>query len=551
MSTAGKEKLKQQLANFVGTRLRRLPEFSDIYEAMESEEQIFKREDRLQFMEECWSKSKAANREKGVRWTNHKICHEMFQNAFEGHSRMYVQMPSLMSQDTRFDTPKENEAVLLQCSLLTLQMLDYDLMMFRAMGDEENIAYKDAALNHYRPYLFSYVAEVDRDTYIGLQRLQEGSESREESSPYVWLPCTFNLDSNGSYFDLAGYVVQSASYIKKIQKKLHILEDEKTPAAVKRCILDGYKLDRAWLKDDACFIKEIKKQFGNKPLVAIDVYKIGNGNTVFVQGQDPDMSFFYDIGFNYRHRSGRIGSGKSYTYCNTMDIVRSKNPSFFILSHWDMDHIAGCFYARKGFLDKEWFAPDCYDACKDAQRLAIYLGLKKCLHLAKRPLNSAVAERLIGQINIPDSASPFQTLATYKFYRGEKADCDSSLPNCEGIVIEYTDVKKGKRVLMMGDVNYASFNSARLAEQEAEFAHTQIDYLIAPHHGSQHTAYEKITDNGKMKKKTGTKAVICCTDESMKNRPNPDHRKNLEDRFDEVLATESAALPNYSISICI
>lgn len=116
MSATGKEKLKQQLANFVGTRLRRLPEFSHIYEAMESEEQIANLENRLQFMEDYWKRNEVASREKGVRWTNHKICHEMFQNAFEGHSRMYVQMPSLIPEDTRFDTPEDNETVLLQCS---------------------------------------------------------------------------------------------------------------------------------------------------------------------------------------------------------------------------------------------------------------------------------------------------------------------------------------------------------------------------------------------------------------------------------------------------
>lgn len=549
MRAKGKEKLKQQLANFVGTRLRRLPEFSDIYEAMESKEQIANLENRFQFMEDYWKRNEVAYREKGVRWTNHKICHEMFQNAFEGHSRMYIQMPGLMPEDTRFDTPEENETVLLQCSLLTLQMLDYDLMMFRAMSDGEDEDYRNAALNHYHPYLFSYVAEVNWEDYKKLQRLQEASEGREDSAPYVWLPCTFNPRNYVTGMNLSGYVVQSASDIEKIGADLYILENEKTPPAVKKSILNGYTMNSSWLKDDDSFILNLKKKLGDKPLATIDVYKIGNGNCVFAQGKDPDKSFFYDIGFHYRHRPNLVGTNKTHSYRNTMKRVYAKNPSFFILSHWDMDHIAGCFGAKKGFLDKEWFAPDCHDAGNDAQRLAKYLGLKGHLFLAERPSNSTVHARMIGQIDIIDSAS--QPLATYKLYMGEKERCDKSYPNCEGIVIEYTDVKKGKRVLMMGDVNYASFNSARLTNQEVEFADTQIDYLIAPHHGSQHTAYEKITDNGKMKKKTGTKAVICCTDEPKKNRPNPDHRKNLEDRFDEVLATESAVSPDYSISICI
>lgn len=440
MRAVGKEKLKQQLANFVGTRLRRSLEYSGIYEAMESKEQIANLEKRFQFMEDYWVQNEVDCREKGIRFTNHKICHEMFQNAFEGHSRMYVQMPSLMPEDTRFDTPKENETVLLQCSLLTLQMLDYDLMMFRAMGDEEDIAYKDAALNHYHPYLFSYVAEVNLDDYKKLQRFQEASEDREDSAPYVWLPCTFNPKDNVFGMSLSGYVVQSGSDIEKIGADLYILEDEKMPPAVKRSILNGYTTNSSWLKDDDSFILNFKKKLGDKPLAMIDVYKIGNGNCVFVQGQDPNMNFFYDIGFHYRHRPNLVGTNKTHSYRNTMKKVYTKNPSFFILSHWDMDHIAGCFGAKKGFLDKEWFAPDCHDAGNDAQRLAKYLGLKGHLFLAERPSNSTVHARLIGQIDITDSAS--QPLATYKLYMGGKEICDKSRPNCEGIVIEYTDVEK-------------------------------------------------------------------------------------------------------------
>lgn len=440
---------------------------------------------------------------------------------------------------------------------MTLQMLDYDLMMFRAMSDGEDEDYRNAALNHYHPYLFSYVAEVNWEDYKKLQRLQEVSEGREDSAPYVWLPCTFNPRNYVTGMNLSGYVVQSASDIEKIGVDLYILENEKTPPAVKRGILDKYDRNSSWLKDDDVFIRSLEKELGDKPLETIDAYKIGNGNCVFAQGQDPDKSFFYDIGFHHRHRPNLVGTNKTHSYRNTMKKIYAKNPSFFILSHWDMDHIAGCFGVKKGFLDKKWFAPDCHDAGNDAKRLAKYLGLKGLLSLAERPSRSSVNARLIGQIDITDPAS--QPLATYKLYMGKrvagkgkmKETYDKSRPNCEGIVIEYTDVVKKKCVLMMGDVNYASFNSARLTNQEVEFADMQIDYLIAPHHGSKHTAHEKITDNGRMKKKTGTGAVICCTDEPAKNRPNPDHRKNLENRFDKVLATESAASPDYSISICI
>ena len=104
---------------------------------------------------------------------------------------------------------------------------------------------------------------------------------------------------------------------------------------------------------------------------------------------------------------------------------------------------------------------------------------------------------------------------------------------------------------MMGDVNYASFNKARSTNKDTLFAYTQIDYLIAPHHGSEHTAFEQITDYGRIVNK-GTMAIICCTNECADNRPNDNHRKELEKRFDDnVYTTEEAQPKNNSIKIIL
>lgn len=437
-------------------------------------------------------------------------------------------------------------------------MLDYDIMMFRAMSDAEDEEYKKEAQQYYRPYIFSYVAEVTQEKYIKLKELQKrlvGSERtspdvEDGSSPYVWMSCTFNPDIDASYVDLGGYVVQSASDINKIRADIYIIEDEKPPIATVNSILDGYFLNSSCVKDDNSFIQSMEKKLGHNPLSTIDVYKIGNGNCVYAQEANSDVSFFYDIGFNYRHRPQRIAPGVSYSYIETMKEIHAKAPSFFILSHWDMDHVAGAAAARKDFFDKVWFAPDCYDACTDAKRLAIYLDLKNNLFLAKRrPRKSTQPGRLIGQIDIKSAAVPSQTMAIYKFYMGKKDRCDSSYPNCEGIVIEYVDTIKKKKVMMMGDVNYASFNRARSANGDTSFADTQIDYLIVPHHGSERTAYERITDSNRIVIK-GSMAIICCTGECKNNRPNSSHREELEKRFDQnVCITEKIPPKNYSIKI--
>lgn len=544
MCKYGKERFDWELENFIVTRLRPAPESFDIYNHMESTDSSKNMNGRLQSMMNFWEKNASKNRTNRRRHipypqlTNHNICHEMFWNAFHDRSKMYLQIQDIRTKTFIGKSDKsEDDSVILQCSLLTLQMLDYDIMMFNAMNDPEDPEYRDAAQTYYHPYFFSYIVELNQEKYNELQRLQKNlweGDLVNESSRYLWLECTFNPYIKDSCVELDGYVAQSASRINKIGAKLYLIENGKNPRKIVKSILDAYTLNTASLKDDNDFIRLIDGELSHTYLSTIDAYKIGNGNCIFAQNADKSRGFFYDIGFHYRHRpKKRIGSGTQYTYSNSMKEIYAQMPSLFILSHWDMDHIAGSVAATKGFLDKDWFAPDCYDACTDAKRLAKYLDLKGHLILAKRPSkDKLLSSRLIGKIDVKDPAKPSRVRATYRLYMGENAACDNSSPNCEGIVIEYRDILNEKTVLMMGDVNYTSFNMARSNNHNPSFADTRIDYLIAPHHGSEHTDYHQITNYGHTVK-TGIMAIICCTNNKghEKNRPYARHLDKLRERF--------------------
>lgn len=556
MSETGKERLYQELDNFVATRLRPFPDlytYPYYYEYIESENDL-NAEERLTFINERTKHGYSFSK-----FTNHEICHEMFWNAFRGHSRMYIQVPNLNSEENTFfnysdrsadaKSKGEEDTITLSCTLLTLQMLDYDTMMFRAMTDQGNREYRNAAIKHYRPYLFNYVAEINQGKFKILQKKQQELwkynttlentllDARDE--PYLWLSCTFNLDTREpSLVDLDGYIVQSASAINKIEAKLRIIEDDGIPVKVKKDILDRYNLNSSCMPDDK-FINELRCRLDG--LSSIYVYRIGNGNCVYAESKNKDKSFFYDIGFNHKHRPKKLLTKSTYNYSSAVQKMLANDPSFFILSHWDLDHIAGSFAAKKAFLDKKWFVPDCYDACTDAQRLAKYLDLKGNLFRVERKNG-----RLIGEIHAGNNI-------TYKLFIGEKAPCDSSFPNCEGIVIKYEDTDN--TVMMMGDVNYASFNKAIKNHNrsisspimpEPLFADTQIDYLIVPHHGSEHTDYNLIVGSKPITK--GTEAIICCTDDADNNRPNESHKEKLEERF-TVSTTESDAQLNDYIEI--
>lgn len=564
MCVKGKERLMWELEKFTVTRLRPYGKCSDVYGGYDAFPDA---KERLKYMDELWHWHEHKHRTswgESVRFpqlTNHEICHEMFWNAFRGRSKMYIQVKDLRDNEERervfcHRPDGEDQVITLSCSLLTTQMLDYDVMMFEAMSNEEDREYREEARRFYRPYLFSYVMELDERKYDALRKLQKrvAEEPRREdnkSDPYLWLSCTFAPDTESPDISLDGYIVQSASSITKTRAKLYIKEEDPTISRkMAKSVSRAYAVNPSCVKDDGVLIQRLQQKLGHDRLSTIDVYKIGNGNCVYAQGESGDMSFFYDIGFHYRHRPKKIVPGRIYSYANAMKKIYAQKPSFFILSHWDMDHIAGSAAAPKGFLDQDWFAPDCKDACVNAQRLAQYLDLKDHLFLAKRPASRMPAGRCIGKVDVMSTAALPQILATYRFYMGQKTSCDSSLPNCEGIVIEYVDQIKKMRVLMMGDVNYASFDKARLANSDSEFAMTQIDYLIAPHHGSEHTDHKRITDPTTLKK--GTLAILCCTNEPGENRPNQGHKDELKKRFgNNVRTTEEAPPKDDCIRICL
>lgn len=467
---------------------------------------------------------------------HHSLCQQLFCNAHHDRLPMYIQInKAKLDEGEAVLNEQSNDGkniIYLQCSLLTDQMLAYDRFIFNAMQSEDD-AYRHAAQGYFRPYFFSFIARVDKEKYEQLRRIRDESGMEENDPTHLWFLCSFNNIEGPLGIRLEGEVIQSASPIESFEQILYIYEHVTNSSKLIKDILDVYKLRPSVMYSDKSFTDEIEKNLAQNYLSYLDIYKIGDGNCIFAQGKGTtDRGFFYDIGFDYKHRPKKPGTRKSYKYSNSIKKIRTMKPDFFILSHWDMDHIAGIAYAPKSFFFKKWFAPDCYDACMDAGRLAKFLDMNDCLMLAERG-----KAHLIGQIDVTCPVGSGVVNAEYKLYIGEKTSCDSSKPNCEGIVIAYRNRTMDENVLMMGDVNYKAFDLARGANGELQFSDTHIDYLVAPHHGSEHTGYMSIVNKSTIL--LGEKAVICCTNNQGKNRPNKLHLQELEKRF-HVITTEEA-----------
>lgn len=529
MNISGKQRFKQELEAFIVEKLRPSMEIISLKQSIFS----------VDYQQP----------------NNHELCKEMFWNAYRDRSPMYVQMPNLHQRRMPFS---DEEEMLFYFSLSTLQMFVYDDMMFSAMRNSEDEAYANAAKKYFRPYIFGYVTNIDCEKYDQLCKLQDrlyGDEmdlASDEAESQLWFKCTFNQSKDlEPIYELDGYMLEAASDIKKRDAILKIIETPGTELKKIKKQLDKYTIRECCLKDDAEIIDTIKKYIPSNPLCLLDIYRLGNGNCVCAADKNLKNCFFYDVGFNCKQRPKRITAKGAYNYSNSMKAISSRKPEMIILSHWDTDHILGSVSIGKSIYDIPWIAPDCHDASLTAIRIAKYLDLKGNLYLVARPSSIAgksMPTRRIGKIREVDHS--------YQFYMGNSVRCDSSKSNCEGIVIEYKDVIKDCTVLMMGDVNYTSFNNARASAGESLFADMNIDYLIVPHHGSKHTDYIRIMNTGTTAIK-GKIAVICCDNNKRckkksceNNRPYDEHKDYLEKRF-QVLTTEDDAVKPAKVSVQI
>lgn len=269
-----------------------------------------------------------------LRLTNHEICHELFWNAFSGRSKLYIEMRDLRSGRAPFykeEGGAEEGTMTLSCSLASEQMLEYDAMMFEAMGNREDEDYSRAAREHYRPYLFSYVAEIGRESYEELRELQTelagpAEEGEDAYSPYLWLECTFAPDAPGPYVKLAGYAVQSASPIDKPKAALKLLKGGKRPRMTRKEAFEKYAPQRAYAKGDSGFRQVAGRALGSVLLERIDIYRIGNGNCVYAQDGSGGTGFFFDVGYNYMHKLKKLRPGVSYAYSPRDGGDREKRP---------------------------------------------------------------------------------------------------------------------------------------------------------------------------------------------------------------------------------
>ena len=456
--------------------------------------------------------------------TLHRIvCKKIFQsmgNSYEHGTSIWVSMEVNIEDETENETEVLWDEVKgrrnIKLEIISTDILDYDGYIFDALKDNSSVIKKV-----YRPFIVEYY--IDQES-ISKKQSAFLQQMYQEKGWYRAALADRTTDINEEKFiTFDGVFVYSASPVEYKGKKL-VIRDRKVDSDALNKINRTYDMNGVKCTSDADIQKKLQNLFNGVSFQTTRVYKVGNGNCIYNYGKsgNKEKSFFYDIGFDMNVYIGANPKMTEKKYRGALQNIRESKPNCIILSHWDEDHFRGCVYAKKNFFDIRWIAPNIKQTENkgNAKRLLLYLYGIGSLIVVER----GTARAIVIQYNSKDKMT---------LYMGNKKDTGITNCNCQGIAvcIENDRECNGKiRCLLQGDVPYISLPS------QANFINENpYDYLVVPHHGAK-MDYSLLS----VAKQRDGQAVICCTGELKKNRPNKDHLCALKKCYNDVKTTSQA-----------
>lgn len=448
-----------------------------------------------------------------------KICKEIFEN-IDNNNEIFVSVEWDTEEEARLEEFFSGSEEHIKLEVVSAEILAYDEYVFDRLEDPGVSGY---IREIYRPYLVEYYVdarELNQNQRLFLQRMYE-------NRGWYKAALTDEIDTDeGNIF--GGTFIHSASPVVYQGRKIKII-DSNVDISILNSIKKTYDTSRISCCKDADIKKELEELFADVRFETTRVYKVGNGNCIYNYGKKgtKEMRFFYDIGFDMSAYIGKNPTKRSKNqYIKALYSIGHMKPECVILSHWDEDHFRACVYANKAVFEKKWVAPYIYTSENkaNAKRLFLYLYKIGSLMVVQR----GIARDIVVQHGVQRK----MTLFVGKRQKG--TDKKITKCNCEGIALylENDTARYGKiKCLMQGDVPYMSLPLQTNFAKENPYT-----YLVAPHHGAEMDCSMLM---GALKK--DGQAVICCTNDTSKNRPEINHLNALTKCYDKVECTETAS----------
>ncbi|MBO6143008.1 MAG: hypothetical protein J6O72_06500 [Lachnospira sp.] len=462
-----------------------------------------------------------------VKMLHAKVCKDMFRKMGEdSYKNSEMRLWISIAEEEEILNPDNITAEgrrSIKLEMISSDILEYDRYIFEKLRQgPDNIV--EMIKEFYRPYFVEYYIDTEELKEKQMDFLQQ--MVRENGWYRAALADEAAETDAEEEFVFKGVFVHSASPVEYEHKKL-VIQDARFDRKVQSDTDDIYKVEDIQCAADTDVQMKLKKLFNGVSFERTRVYRAGNGNCIYNYGKKGrrEKRFFYDIGFDMRVHLSADPKALEKEYRGALKDIRNSKPHCIILSHWDEDHFRGCAYANRNIFNIPWIVPGIKKSEKklNARRLMIYLYILNNLMVIKRGDEREIV--IDHQIN--------GKLVLYTGIRRAGTDRKITACNCEGIAvyIENDMGKSGKiRCLMQGDVPYKS-----LPERMNFAAENPYEYLVVPHHGAKMNL-DLLT---KSEKKDG-QAVICCTNELVKNRPAENHLNKLKKCYNNVKTTAQA-----------
>lgn len=401
-------------------------------------------------------------------------------------------------------------------SIVTDSMLEYDLQYL--VESDNYIASNNNLLKNYRPYFVDFLIDIEKNIAL------------EENRWYVAKFLNENIDTiiedDDEIVMYDGILELSASPVRYENGTLLFFTNRSVPQEILNKINDFCRDTIFQNSTDDVIQRILSDIWKNEKINTIDCYNLGKGNADYIHGYSSSM--LYDIGYSYREYPKRKGKYNYYRACNA---IRHVHPSCVLLSHWDMDHILGCVYAKQRIFDVPWIAPSLMNEGTkkysiNAYRLARYLYFLNNLYLV---------DCLRGPLQI---ANVYTKDGVICLYLGGGNDAKISAANRQGLYIEI--YSRNIHIVLSGDVPYKCMMH--------QLWDCNIDYLHVPHHCSDMDCCNLVSapNYGKV--------AIISTNRCRKkfNIINYDieHKKHLDKKFMKVICTidNPSGNDNYNLS---
>ena len=404
-----------------------------------------------------------------------------------------------------------NEKITCQISLVSERLLEYDIALLE----------KNSAIENVHPYFIELIATMSVEDYKKIKF--EYNDINNEGVNWVELslfktPCKKYKESKFAY---EGHYIYGASPLRRQYVYFVISETKDLKKQVKE---DLKKIATEYNNmtrkiTDLLHEKEILTSFYNNIInthkVKGIIHNVGQANCVELHFETAKGNFcvMFDVGISMFEGTG----GKGSYIRENWTALREVKPQYIVLSHWDIDHIAGIGEIDDDkhtvYSNVKWIAPNIFQLPFSKISISAF---RLCAYL----LNKGNISLIQSNIYINNALNyPFnRNVIILRMFTGNGEQGNSTKNNNIGLCMEllyaHKDTEKMQGVLMPGDCEYSKI-------REMIYPKCEYGFLIASHHGSNNSK----DCNGIFASDNGV--AVICTGINTYGHPGREHLQNL------------------------